>query len=131
MVIVFISSIHVEDLVELKVICFHPVSDRRRIYGSFGFQCLPIEDYVNQPYNKKHQLFKYVAEICKTKAKMDYVGFSAVPVASASDKGAYLYFNNTYFHHVSAKKSHGLLQNSRSQPVKLFSSSCQPSLVAK
>ncbi|KAB5527746.1 hypothetical protein DKX38_021593 [Salix brachista] len=89
-------------------------------------QWMPIEDYVNQPYNKKHQLFKYVAEICKTKAKMDYVGLSAVPVASASNKAAYLYFNNTYFHQDSAKKSHGLLQ-----PVKLFSSSCQPSLVAK
>uniref|UniRef100_A0A6N2MCB0 Nudix hydrolase domain-containing protein n=1 Tax=Salix viminalis TaxID=40686 RepID=A0A6N2MCB0_SALVM len=78
-------------------------------------QWMPIEDYVNQPYNKKHQLFKYVAEICKTKAKMDYVGFSAVPAASASDKAAYLYFNNTYFHQDSEKKSHGLLQ-----PVKLF-----------
>ncbi|KAJ6680606.1 NUDIX HYDROLASE 2 [Salix purpurea] len=71
-------------------------------------QWMPIEDYVNQPYNKKHQLFKYVAEICKTKAKMDYVGFSAVPAASASDKAACLYFNNTYFHHDSAKKSETL-----------------------
>uniref|UniRef100_A0A6M2EGJ5 Nudix hydrolase domain-containing protein n=1 Tax=Populus davidiana TaxID=266767 RepID=A0A6M2EGJ5_9ROSI len=60
-------------------------------------QWMPIEDYVNQPYNKEHQLFKYVAEICKTKAKMDYSGFSAMPVAPDSGKETYLYFNNRDF----------------------------------
>ncbi|CAK7349138.1 unnamed protein product [Dovyalis caffra] len=62
-------------------------------------QWMPIEDYVDQPYNKEHQLFKYVAEICKTKAKkQDYVGFSGMPVASTSGKETYLYFNNRDFH---------------------------------
>lgn len=60
-------------------------------------QWMPIEDYVNQPYNKEHQLFKYVAEICKTKAKMDYSGFSAMPVGPDSGKETYLFFNNRDF----------------------------------
>ncbi|KAJ9169924.1 hypothetical protein P3X46_018066 [Hevea brasiliensis] len=57
-------------------------------------QWMPIEDYVNQPYNKEHQLFQYVAEICKTKSEGNYVGFSAFPTVTASGKKTYLYFNN-------------------------------------
>ncbi|KAJ9176767.1 hypothetical protein P3X46_012046 [Hevea brasiliensis] len=60
-------------------------------------QWMPIEDYLNQPYNKEHQLFQYVAEICKTKSEGDYVGFPAIPIATASNKKIYLYFNNRDF----------------------------------
>ncbi|XP_037493843.1 nudix hydrolase 7 isoform X1 [Jatropha curcas] len=60
-------------------------------------QWMPIEEYVEQSYNKKHQLFKYVAEICKTKAEGAYVGFSAVPVATSSGKEMHLYLNNRDF----------------------------------
>ncbi|XP_048233325.1 nudix hydrolase 2 isoform X2 [Ricinus communis] len=60
-------------------------------------QWMPIEEYVNQPYNQKYQLFKYVAEICKAKSERDYVGFSAVAVATASGKETYMYFNNRDF----------------------------------
>lgn len=62
---------------------------------------------MDQPYNTEHQLFKYVAEICKTKAEKDYVGFCAVPLVTASGKEAYLYFNNRDFNQL-MDKSHRL-----------------------
>ncbi|KAF2292460.1 hypothetical protein GH714_023054 [Hevea brasiliensis] len=55
------------------------------------------QEYVEQSYNKEHQLFKYVAEICKSKSEGAYVGFSAMPIATASGKDTYLYFNNLDF----------------------------------
>lgn len=60
-------------------------------------QWMPMEDYVNQPYNQKHQLFKLIAEICKTKSESNYVGFSAFPTTTASGKKTYLYFNSGDF----------------------------------
>ncbi|KDP29944.1 hypothetical protein JCGZ_18513 [Jatropha curcas] len=60
-------------------------------------QWMPIKDYVDQPYNQEHQLFKYVAEICRTKLERDYVGFSAMPMVTASGKKVYLYFNGSDF----------------------------------
>ncbi|XP_065874116.1 nudix hydrolase 7-like isoform X2 [Euphorbia lathyris] len=60
-------------------------------------QWMPIEEYVNQPYNKQHQIFKSIAEICKNKLEEDYAGFSAIPTATASGKLTYLYFNNRDF----------------------------------
>ncbi|KAG8640454.1 hypothetical protein MANES_13G061400v8 [Manihot esculenta] len=60
-------------------------------------QWMPMEDYVNQPYNQKHQLFKLIAEICKTKSESNYVGFSAFPTTTASGKKTYLYFNSSDF----------------------------------
>ncbi|XP_037493874.1 nudix hydrolase 7-like [Jatropha curcas] len=60
-------------------------------------QWMPIKDYVDQPYNQEHQLFKYVAEICRTKLERDYVGFSATPMVTASGKKVYLYFNGRDF----------------------------------
>ncbi|XP_021680102.1 nudix hydrolase 7 isoform X2 [Hevea brasiliensis] len=60
-------------------------------------QWMPIQEYVEQSYNKEHQLFKYVAEICKSKSEGAYVGFSAMPIATASGKDTYLYFNNLDF----------------------------------
>ncbi|KAJ8898586.1 hypothetical protein K2173_001483 [Erythroxylum novogranatense] len=57
-------------------------------------QWMAISDYVNQPYNKGHQLFKYIAEICKIKSEKEYSGFSAVPTSTASGKLSYLYCND-------------------------------------
>ncbi|CAI0383477.1 unnamed protein product [Linum tenue] len=54
---------------------------------------MPIDEYVEQPYNKKHGQFRYVAEICKARAEGTYIGFSALPVSSASGKDVYLYYN--------------------------------------
>ncbi|CAN1355613.1 Nudix hydrolase 7 [Linum perenne] len=56
---------------------------------------IPIEEYVEQQFNKKHGQFGYVAEICKTKAEGGgYAGFSAVPLSTSSGKVVYLYYNN-------------------------------------
>ncbi|KAJ4851191.1 hypothetical protein Tsubulata_000524 [Turnera subulata] len=60
-------------------------------------QWMSLQDYIDQPYNKDHQLFKYVAEICRTKSEGKYAGFSAVPTATASAKQTYLYLNNQDF----------------------------------
>ncbi|XP_055959785.1 nudix hydrolase 7-like [Mercurialis annua] len=55
---------------------------------------MPMKEYVEQPYNKKHKLFKYVAEICQTKSYGGYIGFSATPTSIASGKETYLYSSN-------------------------------------
>uniref|UniRef100_A0A2P2LKT8 Uncharacterized protein MANES_13G061400 n=4 Tax=Rhizophora mucronata TaxID=61149 RepID=A0A2P2LKT8_RHIMU len=60
-------------------------------------QWMPIGDYVDQPYNKEHQLFKYIAQICKTSSEKNYAGFSAATAATASGKQTYLYFNQGDF----------------------------------
>ncbi|KAJ4833821.1 hypothetical protein Tsubulata_027530 [Turnera subulata] len=60
-------------------------------------QWMPIQDYVDQPYNQEHLLFKYVAEICKTKSEKEYLGFSAMPLATTSGKDVILYYNNRDF----------------------------------
>ncbi|KAJ6705816.1 NUDIX HYDROLASE 7 [Salix purpurea] len=57
-------------------------------------QWMPIEEYIAQPYNQKHESFKNVAKICLSKSKRSYTGFSAVPMASSSGKKtSYSYFN--------------------------------------
>ncbi|CAN0927237.1 Nudix hydrolase 7 [Linum grandiflorum] len=54
---------------------------------------MPVNEYVDQPYNQKHGQFKYMAEICKAKVEGAYVGFSSMPVKSASGKKVDLYYN--------------------------------------
>ncbi|KAF9685647.1 hypothetical protein SADUNF_Sadunf03G0076200 [Salix dunnii] len=57
-------------------------------------QWMPIEEYVAQPYNQKHESFSNIAKICLSKSKRNYTGFSAVPMASSSGKKiSYSYFN--------------------------------------
>ncbi|KAG8642208.1 hypothetical protein MANES_12G066303v8 [Manihot esculenta] len=60
-------------------------------------QWMEMEEYVNQPYNKEHKLFQYVAEICELKSQGGYVGFSAISTATDSDQNTYLYFNGSDF----------------------------------
>ncbi|CAK7355912.1 unnamed protein product [Dovyalis caffra] len=56
-------------------------------------QWMPIEEYVAQPFNQKHESFKNVAEICMSKSKSNYSGFSPVQTSSSSGKKSYSYFN--------------------------------------
>ncbi|XP_065862652.1 nudix hydrolase 10-like [Euphorbia lathyris] len=57
-------------------------------------QWMPLEEYVAQPIVKKHELFKYTAELCMEKADSDYAGFSPVPIRSIfDDKISTLYLN--------------------------------------
>jgi hypothetical protein len=54
---------------------------------------MPIEEYVAQSFNQKHESFKNIANICLRKSRRNYAGFSAVPMASSSGKKSYSYFN--------------------------------------
>nr|GEW13099.1 NUDIX hydrolase 2-like isoform X2 [Tanacetum cinerariifolium] len=55
-------------------------------------QWMPVEEYANQPFIKKHKSFDYIAKICMAKKDNKYVGFSALSTATAtSAKTSYLY----------------------------------------
>nr|GLL39071.1 nudix hydrolase 2-like [Ipomoea trifida] len=57
-------------------------------------QWIPYEKYASQPFIQKHELFKYIANICSAKIHGKYTGFSAVStVTSFSQKESYLYLN--------------------------------------
>ncbi|CAK9156803.1 unnamed protein product [Ilex paraguariensis] len=57
-------------------------------------QWMPLEEYAAQPFVQKHELLKYIADMCFVKKKGTYCGFSPVPTLAAfSDKKSYLYLN--------------------------------------
>ncbi|CAK7334591.1 unnamed protein product [Dovyalis caffra] len=60
-------------------------------------QWMPIDEYVNQTFNRKHKSFEYIAGICLTKSERNYGGFSAVPTPTSSGKLPYLYFSGKDF----------------------------------
>ncbi|GMI70912.1 nudix hydrolase homolog 2, ARABIDOPSIS THALIANA NUDIX HYDROLASE HOMOLOG 2 [Hibiscus trionum] len=57
-------------------------------------QCMPLNDYTEQPFIQKHDSFRSVAKVCLTKLEKEYAGFSPVPRTTASGKTSYLYFNS-------------------------------------
>ncbi|KAG8490202.1 hypothetical protein CXB51_016073 [Gossypium anomalum] len=57
---------------------------------------MPFEEYKAQPFVQKHELLKYIVDICLAKKDGNYSGFSPVPTTSAfSDEKDYMYFNTT------------------------------------
>nr|KJB42705.1 hypothetical protein B456_007G165700 [Gossypium raimondii]KJB42706.1 hypothetical protein B456_007G165700 [Gossypium raimondii] len=56
-------------------------------------QWIPVEEYAEQPFMKKHDSFSSVAKVCLTKSEKEYAGFSPIPRTTASGKTSYLYFN--------------------------------------
>lgn len=62
-------------------------------------QWMPIEEYVAQSFNQKHESFKNIANICLRKSRRNYAAFSAVPMASSSGKKSYSYFNKLQLEH--------------------------------
>ena len=66
----------------------------------FCLQWIPIDEYVNQTYNREHKPFEYIARICLTKSQSNYGGFSAVHTLTSSGKQPYLYFNGQDFKHL-------------------------------
>lgn len=56
-------------------------------------QWMPIAEYAAQSFNKRNEMFNYVAQICVTKSEKDYPGFSPVSATTGSGKISYLYFN--------------------------------------
>jgi len=60
-------------------------------------QWMPIEEYVNQPWNQKKELFRFMANIClKRLQEMEYMGFSKVLTTTSSGKESYLYCNTDH-----------------------------------
>nr|GMC49397.1 nudix hydrolase 2-like isoform X1 [Ipomoea batatas] len=57
-------------------------------------QWIPYEEYASQPFIQKHELLKYIANICSAKIQGNNSGFSAVSsVTSFSQKKSSLYLN--------------------------------------
>jgi hypothetical protein len=55
---------------------------------------MPFEEYAAQPFSQKHELFKFITEICLAKVQGDYTGLSQMPVTSFfNDKLSCLYLN--------------------------------------
>ncbi|XP_010466999.1 PREDICTED: nudix hydrolase 6 [Camelina sativa] len=55
---------------------------------------MPIEEYVNQPWNQKKEMFRFMANIClKRSQEMEYMGFSTVRTMGREN---YLYCNSDH-----------------------------------
>ncbi|XVF75162.1 hypothetical protein PTKIN_Ptkin13bG0165200 [Pterospermum kingtungense] len=55
---------------------------------------MPVEEYAAQPFVQKHELSKYIIDICLAKKDRKYSGFSPVPTSSVfSSEKCYMYFN--------------------------------------
>ncbi|KAK9267823.1 hypothetical protein L1049_010259 [Liquidambar formosana] len=58
-------------------------------------QWMQFEEYASQPFVQKHDLFRYMIDICLTKRDGKYSGFSPVPTTSPfSNEKSYLYLNS-------------------------------------
>ncbi|GKV44589.1 hypothetical protein SLEP1_g51753 [Rubroshorea leprosula] len=58
-------------------------------------QWMPFDEFAAQPFAQKHELFRYITELCLAKVDRSYAGFSPQPITSAFFEGFnYLYFNN-------------------------------------
>lgn len=56
---------------------------------------MPLEEYAAQPSLQKHDLLKYIVDICLAKTGTGYSGFSPVQIKSAfSRKQSYFYLNS-------------------------------------
>ncbi|KAM1696152.1 hypothetical protein ACFXTN_027708 [Malus domestica] len=55
---------------------------------------IPLEEFAAQPVTQKHELFKYIRELCSAKLDREYAGFSPLPITSVFDhKLSYLFLN--------------------------------------
>ncbi|KAK8490522.1 hypothetical protein V6N13_031694 [Hibiscus sabdariffa] len=57
-------------------------------------QWMPFEEYEAQPVAQKHELFRYISELCLAKVERSYAGFSPQPISNFSDQPSFLYLNN-------------------------------------
>lgn len=85
----FFSKSDIMFVCRLKPISFDIVKQDSEIEAA---QWMPVEEYANQPFVKEHKSFDYIAKICIANKDNKYVGFSALPTATAtSAKNSYLY----------------------------------------
>jgi hypothetical protein len=55
---------------------------------------MPFEEYAAQPFNQKHESFKYTIELCIAKMERVYTGLCPIPVSSFFSKDlSYVYLN--------------------------------------
>uniref|UniRef100_A0A2C9UD86 Nudix hydrolase domain-containing protein n=1 Tax=Manihot esculenta TaxID=3983 RepID=A0A2C9UD86_MANES len=82
---------------DLFFLCFlHPKSFdiQKQELEIEAAQWMPLEEYAAQPFAKKHELFKYIDDLCLAKVDRNYAGFSPLPTTSiVNDRISYLYSN--------------------------------------
>ncbi|XP_021669727.2 nudix hydrolase 10 [Hevea brasiliensis] len=82
---------------DLFFLCFlHPLSFdiQKQELEIEAAQWMPFEEYAAQPFAQKHELFKYIADLCLAKVDRNYAGFSQLPTTSIfNDQISYLYTN--------------------------------------
>ncbi|CAE5973093.1 unnamed protein product [Arabidopsis arenosa] len=73
---------------------FEIKKEKTEIYAA---KWMPIEEYVNQPWNQEKELFRFMANIClKISHEIEYVGFSTVRTTTSTGRESYLYCNTDH-----------------------------------
>ncbi|CAE5976084.1 unnamed protein product [Arabidopsis arenosa] len=65
---------------------------------------MPIQEYVDQPWNKKNEMFKFMANICQKKCEEEYLGFAIVPTTTSSGKESFIYCNADHANRLKATR---------------------------
>ncbi|XP_010435024.1 PREDICTED: nudix hydrolase 7-like [Camelina sativa] len=65
---------------------------------------MPIQEYIDQPFNQKNEMFKFMADISQKKCEDDYLGFSIVPTSTSSGKKSFLYCNADHANRLKASR---------------------------
>ncbi|KAG8658378.1 hypothetical protein MANES_03G141300v8 [Manihot esculenta] len=79
---------------ELEIEAAQVISGNAQGVTSLVIQWMPFEEYAAQPFAQKHELFKYIADLCLAKLDRSYAGFSPLPTTSFfNDQISYLYSN--------------------------------------
>ncbi|EOA33072.1 hypothetical protein CARUB_v10016409mg, partial [Capsella rubella] len=81
----------VEEVTGLEPITFEIKKQDSEILDA---KWMPIEEYVNQPWNQNKEFFKFLANIClKRSQEMEYMGFSTVRTTTSTGRESYIYCN--------------------------------------
>lgn len=69
---------------------------------------MPVQEYVDQPFNQKKEMFKLMAEICQKKCAGEYSGFSTVPISTSTGKKSFIFCNADHADRVRVRASTSL-----------------------
>ncbi|XP_010532970.1 PREDICTED: nudix hydrolase 7-like isoform X2 [Tarenaya hassleriana] len=84
------------DLFFLCVLKAHSYEIKKQESEILAAKWMPVEEYVNQPFVQRHEMFRYMANICVKKMENDYTGFSPVPTTTSSGRRIYMYCNSSH-----------------------------------
>uniref|UniRef100_A0A1J3J0K3 Nudix hydrolase n=2 Tax=Noccaea caerulescens TaxID=107243 RepID=A0A1J3J0K3_NOCCA len=76
---------------------------------------MPVKEYVDQAWNKRNEMFKFMANICQKKCEEEYLGFSAVETTTTSGKKSFIYCNADHADHLIALRDQAAASSSTSQ----------------